>query len=203
MGPTPGQAPVTTPPAPTPVSAPVTTGATPPGTPRDTHSVTDPGTVDSQPRQNAWGVPSRTAGAGKRLRLNSSRLSGPQKGPVRWSRWYSAQMSTVSLAALLRPPLGTAVSKASKLPFRIQMDATVRSMAPARASTAVWPGANSPWYSTLRYRTARSCSLVHACWRHTAHFLQDLMGPEPRCRIPVMTAHHSLNSRERGRYIQP
>ena len=42
-----------------------------------------PASPDSQPRQNAWGVPSRTAGVGKRLRPSSSRLSGPQKGPVR------------------------------------------------------------------------------------------------------------------------
>ena len=66
---------------PTPASTPVKAGATPagtpvaspPGTPRDTHSVTDPGTVDndihpaadSQPRHNAWGVPSPNAGAEK------------------------------------------------------------------------------------------------------------------------------------------
>ena len=142
-----------------------------------THGSTDQGTVDS----DFHPAPTECLGSSQSNRRCGEMTQTKFKQALRaserncsGSRWYSAQMSTVSLAALLRPTPGTAVSKESKLPFRIQTDATVRPMAPARASSAAWHGANWPWYSTLRYRTARSCSLAHGCGDIPTRFLQDL-----------------------------
>ena len=169
---------------------------------RDTHSVTDPGTVDSQPDRMLGEFPVEPPVRGNdsdQVQVGSPGLRKDLFGVLLvFSPDVRSQFGSATKTA---PRYGSIQSVEIALPHPDGRHGPVHGASESKY------GCVARGQLTVVFNLEvqdRQFLLPSPClWRHTNPLPSRFMGPEPRSRIPVMTAHQSLNSRERGRHIQP